>query len=156
MSDQEIQRLRPLPALLDEVKNWIVDEMHSRAAEAGYGDLRPSHGCVFRFVDRTIGSRLTELAEQAGLTKQAVGEAVADLEARGYVERVPDPADGRAKIIRLTPRGLDACRTAERLFAEIEAEWAERVGEVRLAALREALERIVESGDPALRPALPA
>ena len=51
------------------------------------------------------GSRLTELAERARMTKQSVGEVATDLEQRGYVERVPDPADGRAKIIRLTERG---------------------------------------------------
>jgi DNA-binding MarR family transcriptional regulator len=143
------EQRRPLPALLDEVRASIVEEMRGRVADAGYGDVRPAHGCVFRFVDRTTGSRLTELAEGSGLTKQAVGEAVTDLERLGYVERAPDAADGRAKLIRLTERGLAASQTAERLFAEIEAEWAERVGEQEMALLRETLERMAAARDPA-------
>ena len=119
--------------------------MNRRAADAGYSDLRPSHGCVFRFVDRENGSRLTELAAQAGLTKQAVGEVVTDLERLGYVDRVPDPEDGRAKIIQLNERGQAACDTAVRLFAEIEADWADRVGEERMAGLRDTLERMTSA-----------
>ena len=64
--------------------------------------MREGHGCVFGFIDLDHGSRLTDLADRSGLTKQAVGEAVAELERKGYVERVPDPLDGRAKIIKLT------------------------------------------------------
>ena len=70
------------------------------------------------------GSRLTELAERARMTKQSVGEVTTDLEQRGYVERVPDPADGRAKIIRLTDRGHEAQTLGFELIAEIEREWA--------------------------------
>ena len=63
------------------------------------------------------------------MTKQAVGEAVTELERLGYAERVPDPTDGRAKIIKLTDRGVEACLTGRRIFAEIEREWAEELGE---------------------------
>ena len=110
---------RPLPALLMEVKAAAVQRVFARLREEGFSDLREGHGCVFGFIDLEHGSRLTDLAENAGLTKQAVGEAVAELERLGYVERVPDPNDGRAKIIRLTTRGLDGCLTGRRLFAEI-------------------------------------
>jgi DNA-binding MarR family transcriptional regulator len=112
--------------------------------------VRPGHGCVFSFLDRDTGSRLTELAEGARMTKQAVGEAVADLERKGYLERVPDPLDGRARIIRLTERGHSGVEAADRHFADIEREWGERFGEERMAALREALELIAER-DPVLR-----
>jgi DNA-binding MarR family transcriptional regulator len=88
------------------------------------------------------GSRLTELADRAGMTKQSVGEATSDLEARGYVERVPDPNDGRAKIIRLTARGREAQAVGRGLIDDIERDWAERFGAERVAALREALEAI--------------
>jgi DNA-binding MarR family transcriptional regulator len=90
------------------------------------------------------GTRLTELAELAGHSKQAVGEFVCDLEAMGYVKRVPDPVDGRAKIIRLTERGVEAKEIALEIFAEIEAEWAEQIGPKRVEALREALEALDE------------
>jgi DNA-binding MarR family transcriptional regulator len=99
---------------------------------------------VFGFIDVENGSRLTELAEAAGLTKQAVGEAVTELERRGYLTRAPDPSDRRAKLIKLTDRGVDAYWTARRLFAEVEREWAEELGEDLIATLREAVERISE------------
>ena len=76
------------------------------------------------------------------MTKQSVGEVTSDLEQRGYVERVPDPSDGRAKIIRLTERGRAAQALGFGLIDEIEQEWAERFGAERVAALREALEAI--------------
>jgi DNA-binding MarR family transcriptional regulator len=106
---------------------------------------------VFGFIDVEHGSRLTDLAERSGLTKQAVGEAVCQLEALGYLERVPDPKDRRAKIIQVTPRGLEAVVTGRRLFAEIEREWADQLGEDLLAGLREAAEKIAaaERGETA-------
>src|ERR687898_799338 len=101
----------PLPALLVQVKHAALERMSLGLDEAGFGDVREGHGCVFGFIDVEHGSRLTDLAERAGLTKQAVGEAVAELERKGYLKRVPDPQDGRAKIIKLTERGLEACLT---------------------------------------------
>ena len=97
---------------------------------------------MFGFIDIEKGSRLTELAADAGLTKQAVGEAVTELERLGYVTRVPDPQDGRAKIIKLTDRGMDAVIKGRRIFAEIEREWAEQIGAELMASFREAATRI--------------
>jgi DNA-binding MarR family transcriptional regulator len=134
----------PLPALLDGAKELVTAELHHRLADEGYPDIRPGHGCVFRFVDDD-GTRLTELAERADCTKQSVGEVVAELERRGYVERLPDPGDGRAKLIRLTPRGDDARRTALRIFADIERRWGEEIGPDRMAALRDTLEAVLDA-----------
>jgi hypothetical protein len=106
---------RPLPAVLSQVKNLAVQDMFGRMAAEGFQDVREGHGCVFGFID---------------------------LERKGYLERVPDPEDGRAKIIKLTPRGLDAALTGRRLFKEIEDEWGERYGEERVALLRECVEEI--------------
>jgi DNA-binding MarR family transcriptional regulator len=133
---------RALPALLTEVKLALIDKLRERIAEAGHPEIREGHGCVFGFIDLEHGSRLTELAATAGLTKQAVGEAVTELERLGYVTRVPDPHDGRAKIIKLTDRGLDAVIKGRRIFAEIESEWAEQIGPELVASLREAVTRI--------------
>ena len=141
--DWDIHLRRPLPALLNEVKDKAVDELHWRLADEGHAAIRPGHGCVFRFIDLE-GSRLTELAERSGLTKQAVGEVVQDLEQLGYVERAPHPTDGRAKIVRLTERGLDGARAAERIFADIEARWADQVGQERMADFRRVLQEICE------------
>jgi DNA-binding MarR family transcriptional regulator len=133
---------RPLPAVLAQVKRLAVQDMFSRMADEGFPDVREGHGCVFGFIDLEHGSRLTDLADRSGLTKQAVGEAVAELERMRYLDRVPSPEDGRAKIIKLTPRGVDAAVTGRRLFKEIEDEWAERYGEERVASLRECAEEI--------------
>jgi DNA-binding MarR family transcriptional regulator len=133
---------RPIAALLNEVKVAAVRKLFVRLHEEGFEHVREGHGCVFGFIDIEHGSRLTELAERAGLTKQAVGEAATELERLGYAERIPDPTDRRAKIIKLTPSGLEACLTGRRIFAEIEREWAEELGEELIGGLREAAERI--------------
>jgi DNA-binding MarR family transcriptional regulator len=131
----------PLPALLGEAKEMAIAELHRRLAAEGHSDIRPGHGCVFRFIEPE-GSRLTDLAERSGLTKQAVGEVADDLARLGYVERVPDASDRRVKIIRMTERGRDGRRAAERIFADIERRWAREFGKERLAVLRETLEII--------------
>src|SRR5919202_3393766 len=107
----------PLAPLLGQLKELAMDELHRRLHEQGYSEIRPGHGCVFRFIDEE-GTRLTELAERSGYTKQAVSEVVADLEALGYVERVPDPLDGRAKTIKLTHSGREAFAAGRRIFAD--------------------------------------
>jgi DNA-binding MarR family transcriptional regulator len=133
----------PLPPLMAEAKEAAIDTLHRHLADQGYGDIRPAHGCVFRYLGEE-GLRLTDLAELTGFTKQAVGEFVVHLEKEGYVERVPDPADRRAKSLRLTQRGIEAKQLAQEYFVEIERRWAEQIGEEKVAALREALEAIVE------------
>lgn len=137
---------RPLLPLLAEAKELVVFELHRRLQQEGFEEIRPSHGCVFRFIE-PHGTRLTVLAEHSGLTKQAVGEVADDLERLGYVERVADPADGRAKLIRLTPQGQRSHAAALRIMAEIEAEWAERFGAEKMAAVRELLEEL-GAGEP--------
>ncbi len=121
----------------------FCEQLERRLADTPYSDIRISHGCVFGNIDAE-GTRLTELAERARMTKQSVGEVTSDLEQRGYVERVPDPSDGRAKIIRLTERGRDAQALGIGLIDEIEQEWAERFGADRVAALRDALEAVTD------------
>ncbi len=108
-------------------------------AEAGYPDVRPARGNVFRFI-RKEGSRITELAERARVTKQTMGYLVDYLEERGYVERRPDPKDGRAKIVHLTERGRDSVRVAQEIIGRAEARWADRLGENRMEQLRGLLE----------------
>jgi DNA-binding MarR family transcriptional regulator len=130
-----------LVALLGSVKEDLLEEMYRRVSAAGYPGLRPSHGCVFRYLD-VDGSRLSELAERSGMTKQAFGEHVANVEALGYVARTPDPEDGRAKLVVPTSRGREALILGRQIFAEIEREWAEAIGVERVAGLRETLQEI--------------
>ena len=135
----------PRPPLMIRLLNLAFDdfsdELERRVAETPYSDIRITHGCVFGNIDPE-GTRLTDLAERARMTKQSVGEVTSDLEQRGYVERVPDPSDGRAKIIRLTERGRAAQALGVGLIDELEREWGDRFGAERVAALREALEAI--------------
>ncbi len=88
------------------------------------------------------------------MTKQAAGELVDDLVELGYVERMPDPADGRAKMIRLTERGAAAQRIGFGLFGELEQRWAERFGAERVDELRELLEQIAAEEAPDAVPEL--
>lgn len=131
----------PLIRLLDNAFDAFAEEMTRRVAETPYSDVRITHGCVFGNI-QPEGSRLTYLAERADMTKQSVGEVTTELERLGYVERVPDPNDGRAKIIRLTERGRAAQSLGLGIIEEIEQEWAEHYGAERVAALRDALEAI--------------
>jgi DNA-binding MarR family transcriptional regulator len=131
----------PLIRLLDNAFDAFAEEMARRVAQTPYSDVRITHGCVFGNI-QPEGSRLTYLAERANMTKQSVGEVTTELERLGYVERVPDPNDGRAKIIRLTERGRAAQALGLGIIDEIEQEWADRYGAERVGALRDALEAI--------------
>ena len=143
----------PLRGLLDIALEALLAEFGDELGASGYDDIRPTHGCVFRFV-REDGMRLTELASLAGMTKQSVGELVDDLVALGYVERVPDPDDRRAKLICLTERGQEAQRVGFGLLAELERRWAERFGQERVDAMRELLEEIATEKAPGSVPEL--
>ena len=112
---------------------------HQALAAAGFPDVQPTHGNnLFRHLRRE-GSRITEIAEQAQLTKQHIGNLADYLEERGYVERVPDPEDGRAKLVRLTAKGREVERVAEETLQRLEDELTARLGASRMAMLRELL-----------------
>lgn len=102
---------------------------------------------IFQRIDHQ-GSRLTSLAESAQLTKQAAGFLVDQLERAGYVERVPDHGDGRARIIRVTRRGYDVIAVATAEQANIEDEWTSHLGPRASKGLRTTLERLREITDP--------
>jgi DNA-binding MarR family transcriptional regulator len=143
----------PLPGLLEIAGEAMLTEFRDELVKHGYEDIRPTHGCVFRFI-REDGMRLTELASYAGITKQSAGELVDDLVGLGYAERIADPADKRAKLICLTERGREAQRIGFGLFTEIEQRWAEHFGPERFEALRELLEEIAADRAPAAVPEL--
>lgn len=129
-----------LPHLLATARERFVAEAQRRLHAAGFSEVA-GNGVVFRWLD-PAGSRLAEMVERSGMTKQAFGEHVASLEQHGYLTRVGDPADGRAKLVVPTQRGLAARAEARRIFAEVEAEWAELVGPRELETVRETLRRI--------------
>lgn len=143
----------PVTGLWDAALQAFLAEFRLQLADTEYFDIRPTHGCVFRFI-RDDGMRLTRLAELASITKQSAGEIVDDLVARGYAERVPDPADRRAKLIRLTDRGRAAQAKGFELFGQTERRWIERFGAERWAAMRSLLEEIVAAEAPDAVPEL--
>jgi len=94
------------------------------------------------------GSRVTDLAEQSRVTKQTASVLVEQLARAGYVERVPDPTDARARLVRMAPRGARAVAAARVVEQELEQEWTAHLGKRRIRELREALEKLREITDP--------
>ena len=132
-----------LPRLLGEAFRSLETQVYEGMAAAGFEDVRPAHYAVFRFC-QPEGSRVTELAEEARMTKQSMGELVVYLERRGYVERLPDPRDGRAKIVVLTEAGLRLIEAVVERVGEIEDALAERMGgQERLEELADSLEELM-------------
>ena len=145
--DKNLDTRIPVTGLWDAALQAFLAKFRDELGESEYNDIRPTHGCVFRFV-REDGMRLTRLAELAGITKQSAGEIVDDLAERGYVERTPDPDDKRAKLICLTDKGREAQATGFGLFAAVERRWIERYGAERWEEMRELLEEIVATEAP--------
>ncbi len=110
-------------------------ELNARLRERGYPDVRLAHSALFAHIDLE-GTRSSELAERAGMTKQGMGQLVMDLEKKGYVQRVEDPEDGRAKLVRLTKKGRRHVRDAREIIGEIEEAYGLRLGDGRLETLR--------------------
>ena len=123
----------------------VLDAM----ASAGFDDITLAQARVFQRIGRD-GSRVTDLAEAAQLTKQTVGFLVDQLERAGYVERAPDPRDGRARLVRVAPRGAAAVQASLGVVAEVEAQWTAYLGETRTAQLRETLTMLRDITDPYL------
>jgi DNA-binding MarR family transcriptional regulator len=118
-----------------------TEVLHRRFAERGHPEIRPVHGNVMQFLDDD-GTRVSVLAERAQITKQSMAELVAHLERLGYVERVPDPSDRRAKLVRATARGKQLYAIAREVVADLEAEWTRRLGNAKMRQLRALLEEL--------------
>lgn len=117
----------PLPAYLGPLLAWH-EVRHLQLLEGeGFADVRRAHNAVFMHLPAE-GLRLTELAASAGMTKQAMGELVDDLVAKGYLRRDPDPADGRAKLIGWAPRGEAAHEATLRAFSRLDDEVLDVLG----------------------------
>lgn len=117
------------------------------AVQAAGHPITLAQARVFARVDAG-GSRLTTLARSAQVTKQTAGYLVDQLEEQGYLERTPDPADARARLVRITAKGHDVITVAAPVQAAVEAEWAARLGPRQTARLREALLVLRELTDP--------
>ncbi|MBO0716428.1 MAG: winged helix-turn-helix transcriptional regulator [Rhizobiales bacterium] len=113
----------------------VIAAMMTRLAARGFDGMTPAFAGLIPLLDAT-GARPTTLAQRAGVSKQAMSQLLHEIEARGYVEQVPDPTDTRAKIVRLNKRGValrEACLVAR---GELQALAKKNLGQTRLAALQ--------------------
>ena len=132
-------------ALLNQAWRVLGHRIVDGVIESGF-EIRAAHSGVFAHID-VEGTRLTELARRANVTPQAMGELVDDLERMGYVTRVPDPTDRRAKLVTLTPTGMACVEAALATVVHIERGLSELLGASRLKQLQRTLRRIIDSGD---------
>jgi DNA-binding MarR family transcriptional regulator len=121
-------------------------EVMRALAAAGHGALTLAQARVFQRI-APGGSRLTDLADQAQVTKQTAGVLVDQLQGAGYVHRVPDPSDGRARLITFTELGRRACAVANGTVTAVETRWAEHLGPAAMSGLRDTLDRLREITD---------
>ena len=130
-----------LAILLREPFRAMNEELVRRLAERGHPEVRYPHGSVFQFLDDG-GTRVSLLAQRAHVTKQAMAQLVAHLEEHGYVERVPDPGDGRAKLVRTTARGRAVFAVAREFVKEVDERLDERLGPAKVQRLRALLKEL--------------
>lgn len=119
----------------------LQDELWHTMAHEGFDDLTPRHGALLAHL-RPDGVRPSELSQLAGLHKQIIGNTVDELEALGYVERRPDPADRRAKLVVPTERGTAEIAAARRVLAAIGHRHADAIGAEEYTRFMRSLTRI--------------
>lgn len=135
----------PLGSLFTAAGQRLAAELDGALRDAGFPDLRSAHAPIFMGI-APEGSRMSELAGRARMTKQAAGELIRYLAERDYLTVVPDPADRRAKKVELTSRGWEAIMVGERVIAGFDAWLAEQIGADEVTRLRTILITIAETG----------
>ncbi len=127
--------------------NILAQTVNRRVAQAvrahGFADFRAAFHPVFQWC-RPEGSRLTELAERAGITKPSMSEIIDVMAHLGYVERVPDPHDRRASLIRRTERGWAVNRVARDTVGSVQHEWREALGDEEFTRVLIGLRRLTQ------------
>jgi DNA-binding MarR family transcriptional regulator len=131
-----------LSRLLREFSRDFERRIWRALAERGYPDIRPSHSAVL--ANLGLGAvRVTELAERAQVTQQAMGKMLKELERMGYVTRNVDSGDKRAREIRLTERGIELAADSVAAVAEVRDYYSEKIGEQELQELENGLRNAV-------------
>ncbi len=147
-NDLDLEETEPLLGALLRMpyQAMMLDGVEPALVTAGFADIRSAHLPVLQALTRRPeGVRATDLAAEARITKQSMGYLVDALEANGYVERVPDAQDGRAKVVRLTAHGRAAIRAIRAAVREVEDGWAAQLGADRLELLRATLRDLTTS-----------
>lgn len=131
-------------AYLRELYDSLVANLHQRLADDGFGDISPSHGLVFQYIDEA-GSRITTLATRVGMTKQSMSALVYQLEDNGYLKRKPDPDDARAVLFHLTAKGQALRIKGRELNYRYEQRWERTLGVTQYKKFREMLQTLAEA-----------
>lgn len=149
-STESSERL-PVGQLLVNLLRLFRAELAARGEGAANVDgVRPAHLQVFGVI-KADGSRLTDLANGAGMSLSAMSELVDDLQALGYLQRAPDPADGRAKLVYLTQAGWRAIRSGQTIIEQIEADWSTLIGPDHFNELCLTMQALLDQLDPRAR-----
>lgn len=142
-----LERDLPLGTLMSAAGTRLAARLDRALTDAGFSDLRAAHAAPFMVMDPE-GSRASQLAARAHTTKQAMGELVTYLVERGYLQTVPDPSDGRARLVRPTARGWRAVDAGVQVIAAFD-DWLEHeLGTSGVADLRRSLHLILEVDIP--------
>ena len=136
-------------AMLGVVWQWVRDQMYAGVVAAGYDDLNAAHVGLWRYPGLE-GLRPSQLADRRGITKQSVNDLLGHLEHHGYLFRVPDPDDGRARVIRLTSKGWRLQKTIYAEAGSAQVRIAEILGRRRFAQLHSALALLTDELDSSL------
>jgi len=129
------------------VQRAMEDRVLADIAAAGFDDVTIAQARVLARVS-SKGTRITELAERARVSKQTVTFMVDQLERAGYVRRVPDPSDARARLVVFADRGLAAQQVARRTEAVVQEGWTRHLGRRATARLHQILTQLREITDP--------
>jgi DNA-binding MarR family transcriptional regulator len=121
-----------------------MTRLYDSWAEAGFDDVRLSHSPVLAFPG-PHKARPSEIAARTGRSRQHINILLNELEAAGYLVRVPDPEDNRGKIIILTERGMDLMAAGRKELEAVEADWERTLGKQRFAALKRSLTALGEA-----------
>jgi DNA-binding MarR family transcriptional regulator len=132
--------------LLNLAFGALKARLHDHMRAAGFDDLGPSFGYVFRLLDRDSPS-LAELAATLGMTPQGALKIVSDMTAKGYVNRADDASDARVRRLVLAPRGKRALAEARKFHSRFERELGTQLGERRVASARAVLEAMAAEGE---------
>lgn len=144
------ERGTPLGSLFTAAGQRLSAELDASLRNAGFADLRSAHAPIFMAID-PAGSRVTELAERARMTKQAAGELIRYLTGRGYLTSSVDPDDRRARRVELTERGWEAMDVGEHVIGDFERWLDDAIGADQVDLLRQVLTRIADTS-PSDRP----
>jgi DNA-binding MarR family transcriptional regulator len=134
-----------LPLLLFGGFRAIIDELHAELARRGHPELRPAHGFAMQAIG-LHGATASDVGKRLGISKQAAGKTIERLEALGYARRAGDEADRRRKLVRLTPRGIEALALSAAIFTQIRDRWARELGPGHVEDLEESLRRMAPDG----------